>query len=189
MQTEDHSAPPIVVVMGVAGSGKTTVGAALAGLIGVDFVDGDDLHPPSNVEKMHAGHPLADEDRWPWLDRVGGALAEAADAGRGLVMACSALKRAYRDRIRAAAGPELLFVFLDVSQGEARKRMAVRLNHFMPSALLDSQFDTLEPPTGEADVLSVTLFSNPSGTAREVATRIARFRDLPEPEPMVRPDP
>ncbi len=186
MPNNEHI-PPVVVVMGVAGSGKTTVGAALAGLVGVDFLDGDDLHPTSNVEKMHAGHPLTDADRWPWLDRVGGALADAARANHGLVVACSALKRAYRDRIRAAAGPDLLFVFLDVSQDEAHRRLRVRLDHFMPAALLDSQFDTLESPEGEADVLPVSVFGNPSATARAVAERIAAFRDLPPPEPMVRP--
>ncbi len=182
--------PPLVVVMGVSGSGKTTVGAALAGLLGVDFVDGDDLHPPANVAKMHAGHPLTDDDRWPWLDRVGGALAEAARGRRGLVAACSALRRAYRDRIRAAGGPGIVFVFLDVSHDEARRRMAVRLNHFMPATLLNSQFETLEAPDGEADVLAVTLFGNPSATARDVAARLAALRGLPPPpDPMVRPAP
>ena len=184
----DDRVLPIVVVMGVSGSGKTTVGAALAGLIGVDFVDGDDLHPKTNVDKMHAGHPLTDADRWPWLDRVGAALAEAAGANCGLVVACSALKRAYRDRIRAAAGPALLFVFLDVSRTEAQRRMRVRLDHFMPASLVDSQFEALEPPDGEADVLSVTALSNPSATARAVAERIANRHDLPLPAPMVRPD-
>jgi gluconokinase len=176
-----------VVVMGVSGSGKTTVGAALAGLLRLDFVDGDDLHPQSNVEKMHGGHPLTDEDRWPWLDRIGATLADAGAHPDGVIVACSALRRIYRDRIRAAVGPGLIFVFLDISHEEARQRMTARLHHFMPAALLDSQFATLESPQGEPDVLDITRFGNPSETARDAAAQIARHRGTEPPALADRP--
>ncbi|MEW1834932.1 gluconokinase, GntK/IdnK-type [Microbacterium sp. NPDC079995] len=129
---------PRVVVMGPSGSGKTAVGAALAVDLGVDFVDADDLHPAANVAKMEAGHPLDDDDRTPWLDVVGRTLADAP----GLVVACSALARRYRDRIRAAA-PDVRFVELLVSSEELDRRMRSR-QHFMPPALLASQLSTLE---------------------------------------------
>lgn len=139
--------------MGVSGSGKSTVAAALAGRLGCDFVDGDDLHPADNVAKMRAGLPLDDGDRWPWLDRVGARLRE----GRGgVVLACSALRRRYRDRIRAGAGAEVCFVFLDARSAEVAARLVARRSHFMPASLLDSQFATLERPTrDEVDVIAV----------------------------------
>lgn len=164
----------MIVVMGVSGSGKTSVGAILAGLLDLDFVDGDDLHPASNVAKMHAGHPLNDDDRAPWLDRVGATLADAAAHPRGVVVACSALRRAYRDRIRNSAGPGLTFVFLDISPEEAHRRLAVRLHHFMPASLIESQFATLERPTDEPDVVRITEMTGAAGTARTVAERLAR---------------
>lgn len=129
---------PRVVVMGPSGSGKTAIGAALAVDFGVDFVDADDLHPAANVAKMESGIPLDDDDRMPWLDTVGATLAAAP----GLVMACSALARRYRDRIRAAV-PDVRFVELRVSRDELDRRMRSR-QHFMPAALLDSQLATLE---------------------------------------------
>lgn len=131
-----------IVVMGVSGSGKTSVGQALAARLGIAFTDADDLHPAANVEKMRAGHPLTDEDRWPWLDRVGRKLADAAPG----VVACSALKRSYRDRIRAACGAPVRFVHLSGSRDQIAARMAARRDHYMPVSLLDSQFATLEPP-------------------------------------------
>ncbi len=134
----DARPTPRVVVMGPSGSGKTAVGAALAVDLGVRFVDADDLHPAANVAKMESGVPLDDDDRLPWLDTVGAALADAP----GLVMACSALARRYRDRIRAAA-PDVRFVELRVSREELDRRMRTR-QHFMPAALLDSQLATLE---------------------------------------------
>ena len=143
---------PLVVVMGVSGAGKSTVGIALAGLLGVGFMDADALHPPANVAKMAAGTPLTDADRWPWLDRVGAALADARETG--LVVACSALKRAYRDRIRAAA-PAARFVHLDVPRAMLAKRVTARPDHFMPASLLDSQLETLEPL--EPDELGLTV--------------------------------
>jgi gluconokinase len=132
-----------LVVMGVAGSGKTTIGAPLAQALGGRFVDGDDLHPPANRAKMASGTPLTDADRAPWLDAVG---AELARPPAPVVVACSALRRAYRDRIRAAAGRPVVFLHLDGTRELVGSRMAARKGHFMPLSLLDSQFATLEPP-------------------------------------------
>jgi gluconokinase len=128
--------------MGVSGSGKSTVGAALAQRLGVPFEDADDLHPAANIAKMAAGHALDDDDRRPWLDAVGEWLAEH-DASGG-VMSCSALKRAYRDQLRGHA-PRLELVHLDGSREVIARRQASRPGHFMPASLLDSQFATLEP--------------------------------------------
>ena len=128
--------------MGVSGSGKSTIGAALADRLGIPFVDGDALHPMTNVERMAAGIPLTDEDRWPWLKKVGEAMAAAS--GTGIVVACSALKRSYRDAIRAAA-PEALFVYLDGPRELLASRLGHREGHFMPATLLDSQLEALEP--------------------------------------------
>ncbi|MEY9952989.1 gluconokinase [Leifsonia sp. EB34] len=130
-----------VVVMGVSGSGKSTVGALVAEALGAGFVDGDDLHPAANVEKMRQGIPLTDDDREPWLRAVGRTLAEAGPAG--MVVACSALKRAYRDLIRAEA-PGVFFAELDGGHDLLAERM-IRPGHFMPASLLDSQLATLEP--------------------------------------------
>jgi carbohydrate kinase (thermoresistant glucokinase family) len=138
---------PLLVVMGVSGSGKSTVGAALARRLGVPFIDGDDLHSESNVQKMASGHPLTDEDRWPWLARVGQALAHAE--GTGLVVACSALKKSYRDAIRAGE-PEAFFLHLTAPRQVLQARVAARHGHFMPASLLDSQLETLEPLSEEA---------------------------------------
>ena len=132
----------LVTVMGVSGSGKTTVGAALAQRLRVPFVDADDLHPPANVAKMSAGIPLDDADRLPWLRTVGAWLAE--HAARGGVTSCSALRRSYRDVLREAA-PEQVFVHLAGDREVIARRVAGRPGHFMPAALVDSQFATLEP--------------------------------------------
>jgi carbohydrate kinase (thermoresistant glucokinase family) len=143
---------PLVVVGGVSGSGKSTVGAALAASLGVAFIDGDDLHPAANVAKMAAGIPLTDDDRWPWLAAVGAALAEAGDDG--LVIACSALRHVYRVAIRDAA-PATFFVVLTGSPELLTERMTARTDHFMPPALLASQLALLEPL--QADERGVTL--------------------------------
>jgi carbohydrate kinase (thermoresistant glucokinase family) len=137
--------------MGVSGSGKSTVGALLAAELNVPFVDADDLHPLANKAKMAAGTPLTDEDRWPWLALVGLALAQPTD---GVVVACSALKRGYRDAIRAAA-PDARFVYLEVPASVLAERMHNRVGHFMPASLLDSQLATLEPL--QADEAGMTV--------------------------------
>ncbi|MFI7125240.1 gluconokinase [Nonomuraea sp. NPDC050153] len=144
MSPEREGSPlrPLVVVMGVSGAGKTTVGRLLAERLGVSFIDGDDLHPPANVAKMASGVPLTDDDRFPWLESVGGALA-GSRAG-GAVVACSALKRTYREIILAEA-PDLLFVELHAAPDLIVRRLEARTGHFMPGALFDSQWNTLEP--------------------------------------------
>ncbi|MEJ8278540.1 gluconokinase [Pseudonocardia spirodelae] len=150
--TPPASPHPLVVVMGVSGSGKSTVGAALADALGVPFTDADGLHPAANVAKMESGVPLTDDDRRPWLDAVGAEL--AGHAGTGLVVACSALRRAYRDRLRSHA-PATVFVHLCGDRTVLGERITGRSGHFMPPALLDSQLDTLEPLT--ADEAGATL--------------------------------
>ncbi|WP_055534154.1 gluconokinase, partial [Streptomyces graminilatus] len=132
----------VVVVMGVSGTGKTTVGLLLAARLGVPYAEADDFHSSASIRKMTAGIPLTDDDRWPWLDAIG----EWAHgrAGLGGVVSCSALKRVYRDRLRSAA-PGVVFVHLAGEQGLVAERVAARRGHFMPAALLDSQFAILEP--------------------------------------------
>jgi len=131
-----------VVVTGVSGSGKSTLGRALAERLGAAFVDADDLHPAENVMKMAAGSPLTDEDRAPWLDRVAGAI---ADEPGSIVVACSALRRSYRDRLRGRSGGTIAFVQLTATRERLAERLDRRRGHFMPAALLDSQLATLEP--------------------------------------------
>lgn len=156
--------PRYIVVMGVSGAGKSSVGIALALLLGVGFVDADELHPPANVAKMAGGISLTDTDRWPWLDLVGAAFADAHETG--LVIACSALKRSYRDAIRAAA-PGVEFVHLRVSRPTLAERVTLRPDHFMPPSLLDSQLEILEPL--EPDEAGVTVDSE--GSVHDTAER------------------
>ena len=147
--------------MGVSGSGKTTVGAGIAARLGLAFVDGDSLHSAASVAKMQAGTPLQDDDRWPWLDRVGASLADTARWPSGIVVACSALKRVYRDRIRGVA-PAVRFVFLDGASALIGARMATRTGHYMPGTLLESQLRTLERPgADETDVVRVDVDAEP----------------------------
>ena len=142
-----------IVIMGVAGCGKSSVGTALSAATGLPYRDGDDLHPPANLARMAAGLPLTDADRWPWLDLVAAELAARAP----LLIGCSALKRAYRDRIRQGAGGPVLFVHLSGSRAVIEARMAARRGHFMPVTLLDSQFATLAPPGADEAHLTVDI--------------------------------
>jgi gluconokinase len=135
----------IAVVMGVSGSGKTTIGRALAHELAADFLEGDKFHPASNVAKMSRGEPLDDADRWPWLDRLAEELARARSSGMSVVLACSALKRSYRDRLRRGA-PDLRLVYLKGDKALILERLRARKRHFMPPGLLDSQFKALEEP-------------------------------------------
>ncbi len=165
--------PPLVVVMGVSGSGKTTVGSLLAERLGVGFVDADDLHPAANIEKMAAGHPLTDEDRRPWLATVGRTLHDARD--RGLVVACSALRRDYRDQIRAAE-PDARFVYLEASKALLDARVRGRHGHFMPVRLLGSQLDTLEPLAADepGTTVHLTADATPDMLVSEALSSIRR---------------
>lgn len=157
MDFEKKARPLAVVVMGVSGCGKSSVGERVAAQNGMEFVEGDQLHPAGNVEKMAQGIPLTDDDRLPWLDRIGEEIKTAQRASQGLVISCSALKRSYRDRLRQAADGHLAFVFLEGSRNLLLSRMQARQGHFMPATLLDSQLQTLEPPTGEAGVVTVAI--------------------------------
>jgi gluconokinase len=141
------------VVMGVSGSGKSSVASVLASRTGGLFLDADHFHPPANKAKMADGIPLTDEDRWPWLERLNRELKSHAETGRPIYLACSALRQAYRDRLSAGL-PTLRFIYLQGTKELIRRRMLSRENHFMPPALLDSQFATLEEP---ADAIVVQI--------------------------------
>lgn len=147
---------PAIVMMGVSGSGKTTVGGALAKRLGVPFRDADGFHPKANVEKMSAGIPLTDEDRWPWLDAIAAAI-KSTPPNEGIVVSCSALRRIYRDRIIAGAGRPVTFVHLAGTKETIAPRMSTRTGHFMPVSLLDSQLATLEPPGPDEPAMSVSI--------------------------------
>ena len=155
--------PLAVIVMGVSGSGKSTLAAALASAIGCPYLEGDEFHSPESVRKMAAGTPLTDDDRWPWLDRLGRAI-DASAAKNGIAVAsCSALKKIYRDRLRASITVPVRFVLVDPSREELERRMAARKGHFMPSSLLTSQLDTLERP--QPDEHALTLDGSSSSAA------------------------
>lgn len=143
-----------IIVMGVSGCGKTTIGEALAGQFDVPFIEGDALHPAANVAKMASGTPLNDDDRWPWLDTIAAALREKSGAD-GAVASCSSLKKIYRERLRQGSGGGLRFVYLNCSRQALEVRTAARKGHFMPPALLASQLATLEVPKDEAGVITV----------------------------------
>jgi len=153
------ASPRLIVVMGVSGAGKSTIGEALAERLGVPFIDADNLHPRANVEKMRGGTPLVDADRWPWLEIVADAMRNTADTNGRVVCACSALRRAYRDCLRKRAGEPIAFVLLHGDRSVIAERQADRPGHFMPPELLDSQFATLEPfePDEHGIVLDVAL--------------------------------
>lgn len=155
----------VVVVMGVSGTGKSTIGRALAETLGLPFVEGDDLHPESNVAKMAAGIPLTDADRAPWLDRV------AAEMDRPVVVACSALKRPYRDRLRLAA-PDLVLVYLHGEAALLAARIEGREGHFMPSSLLESQLAALEEPAPDEDAIPVNVALRPDEILELVTDRL-----------------
>jgi carbohydrate kinase (thermoresistant glucokinase family) len=165
-----------IVVMGVCGCGKSSVGRGIAAALGLPFTDGDDLHPAANVAKMASGQPLTDQDRWPWLAEVGKTLVP------GGVVACSALKRAYRDQIRAAA-PGVRFVHLHGDRALLAARLAARPGHFMPPALLDSQLATLEIPQDDENPIILNIAQAiPELVALAVAA-IAAGADFPANRP------
>lgn len=142
-----------VVLMGVSGCGKSSVGEGLTRRLGIPYIDGDDLHPAENVEKMRAGIPLTDDDRWPWLDRV----AETLRTEAPVLLGCSALRRAYRDRIRAGAGGPVHLVHLAGTRALITERMAARRGHYMPVSLIESQFAALEVPGRDEEAFTVDI--------------------------------
>jgi gluconokinase len=160
----------LYVVMGVAGSGKSLIGAAFARALGIDFVEGDEYHPPQNVERMSRGIPLTDDDRAGWLRALAARIREAKDAGTGLVITCSALKRSYRDILRAGA-TELQFVFLRGPRTLIAERLAARRGHFMPASLLDSQLATLEEPSPDEGAWVCDISESPADLVAALVTR------------------
>lgn len=168
--------PPVLVVMGVSGSGKTTVAKALAQSLGWSFEEGDDLHPAANVAKMRAGHPLDDEDRKPWLEAIGRWIDAQASRDEPGVITCSALKRAYRDHIRQGR-PQVRLIFLEGPKSLIADRLAHRHGHFMPPSLLDSQFEALEAPGPDEAVIQVDI--RQSVEAQVAAIRRALDRQPP----------
>src|ERR1700692_2556186 len=148
--------PCALVVMGVSGSGKSTIADKLAERLGWTYEDGDKFHPASNVAKMSAGHPLTDEDRWPWLQAIADEIDRVCESGQHAVIACSALKRAYRD-ILVHGRSDVRIIYLKGTQELIASRLALRKGHFMPSGLLDSQFKTLEPPDTRENPVTVSI--------------------------------
>ncbi|HEY7009464.1 MAG TPA: gluconokinase [Jatrophihabitantaceae bacterium] len=169
MSARAKSRSPVLVLMGVSGCGKSTVAGVLAGRLGWDLGEGDDLHPAANVAKMAAGHPLTDDDRWPWLDLVANWIREHTVAGRPGIITCSALKRSYRDVLR---GDSVVFVYLHGTRDQIAARLALRHGHYMPPDLLDSQFAALEPPGDDERVLRIDIGPAPDVQADEIVERL-----------------
>lgn len=161
----EPNSPVVLVVMGVSGTGKSTVAGLLAGQLGWDLEEGDDLHPEANVAKMASGQPLTDGDRWPWLDKIAAWIQAHIQAGNPGVVTCSALRKAYRDRLRS---PGVVFVHLAGSKEVIAARMARRLDHFMPTSLLDSQLATLEELEADEQAITIQLGQGPQEEVREI---------------------
>jgi len=161
--------PIVLVIMGVSGTGKSTVAGLLAGRLGWDLEEGDDLHPPANVTKMHAGEPLTDEDRWPWLAKIAAWIREHTEAGRPGIVTCSALKRSYRDVL---GGPGVTFVHLAGSKELIADLLTKRFDHFMPASLLDSQFATLEALADDEAGIVVDVDQKPADEVQEILDRL-----------------
>lgn len=166
----------IVIVMGVSGSGKTTVAAGLARQEGWILLEGDQFHPPANIAKMKAGIPLEDADRWPWLRAIAARMDELRAAGQSAVVACSALKRAYRD-ILIGDRPDTMLVYLRGSRDLIGGRMAARKGHFMPPALLDSQFATLEEPDAGENPIIADIGGPASDVTEDVIRQVSARRE------------
>lgn len=168
--------PLRIVVMGVSGCGKSTLGSALAAALGIPYVEGDELHPVANVQKMAAGHSLTDADRQGWLERIAARLAQAVNEGQSVVVSCSALKRTYRDLLRSGAS-DLQLVHLHGSAAVLQDRMRHRPGHYMPASLLQSQLDTLQMPGADEAVLNVDISDS---LDRQLAQALAHFhKDTP----------
>jgi carbohydrate kinase (thermoresistant glucokinase family) len=162
--------PPVLVLMGVSGCGKSTVGRALADQLNWDFGEGDAMHLPQSVRKMASGHPLTDADRAPWLRAVAAWIQAHVTSGRPGIITCSALRRAYRDVLR---DEHVVFVYLHGDREVIESRLAARHGHYMPAALLDSQFATLEPPGPDEQFLTVEIGPDPSAQAAAIIARLA----------------
>jgi len=165
--------PVVVIVMGVAGSGKTVVGRMLAQEIGAEFVDADDFHPPENVALMRRGIPLDDGKRGPWLDRLAGMIENAIDERRGLVLACSALRRSYRTRL-GTGRPQVRLVHLDGDEALLHERLEQRTGHFMPASLLASQCALLERPEDDERPIRVDVGPPPDTIVRNITATLCR---------------
>jgi gluconokinase len=152
--------PPVLLVTGVSGSGKTTIGSLLAGRLGWEYAEADAFHPAANIEKMAAGHPLTDADRWPWLDAIGAWIDATGAKGRPGVVTSSALKRVYRDRLRAGR-PHVRLIYLEADRDVVARRLTARNGHFFPPALLDTQFADLEPPADDENPVRVQVDKPP----------------------------
>jgi len=165
----------IVIVFGVSGAGKTTIGKLLAEDLGWQFYEGDDFHPLANIEKMRSGRPLTDEDRWPWLDRLRDQITRSLAAKENAVLSCSALKRAYRERLRVS--DDVKFVFLRGDYALVEKQLRRRRGHFMNPDLLRSQFTDLEEPEADEDVLTIELGRTPQELVEDIKTRLHLARE------------
>jgi gluconokinase len=171
--TATSAAPLVLVVMGVSGSGKTTVGNLLASRIGAEFADADWFHPKANIEKMHQGTPLTDDDRLPWLQAIADWIDAKLRAGKRAVVACSALKRRYRDLL-IDGRPNVRLIHLTGDMDLISRRIATRHEHFMPASLLQSQFDALEPPGAEENPIVVSIAPQPAEIVDEIVARLGR---------------
>jgi gluconokinase len=160
----------IIIIFGVSGAGKTTIGKLLAHELGWRFIEADDFHPAANIEKMSSGRPLTDDDRWPWLERLRKRIERSLAAGENAVLACSALKRAYRDRLRVSN--EVKFVFLRGDYALVERQLRSRHGHFMNAALLQSQFDDLDEPQSDENALTIELGQTPQQIVERIKAKL-----------------
>ncbi len=176
--TGNESQHPVLVLMGVSGSGKSTVAGILAGALKWDLQEGDDLHPQSNVEKMSSGEPLTDEDRWPWLETIAEWIREHTENEEPGIITCSALKRRYRDVLAEGSGSNVVFVHLAGTKERLSGRLNARMDHFMPSSLLDTQLSTLEPIEPDENAIVVDVGPKPAKVAENIIDELERMRAL-----------
>jgi carbohydrate kinase (thermoresistant glucokinase family) len=175
MSATPPSAPVCVIVMGVTACGKSSVGEQLAARMGWPFLEGDALHPPANIARMRAGQPLDDTDRAPWLAAIGAWIDARIADGESSVVACSALKRGYRDALRAGR-PGVRFAWLRVDRAELQRRLRQRAHHFMPASLLASQLDTLEPPQADEPAIVIDAAGSIDDTVDHLQRAVGRVR-------------